>query len=109
LNQSAAVIVCDAVGINSREYRQCLQTYKTERDLMNVVQRADPNADTSLLRFCRAALAINDSLNLASRKSKSADAARRLSVEEELIESARQENAERQATMEIAWRRQMGL
>jgi hypothetical protein len=109
LNQSAAVIVCDAVGINFREYAQYLTIYKTERDLLNVVERADPDADTSLLRFCRAALAVNHNLNLASQKSKSADTARLLSVQEELIQRERQENADRQATMEFAWRRQMSL
>jgi hypothetical protein len=109
LNQSVAVIVCDAMGISYREYAQYLMTYKTERDLLSVVERADPDADTSLLRFCRAALAVNQSLNLASEKAKSADAARLHSVQEELIERERQENADRQATMNIAWRRQMGL
>ena len=107
LNQSAAVIVCDAVGINYREYAQYLITYKTERDLLNVVERADHDADTSLLRFCRAALAIH-SVNLASSTPKS-DTARLHSVQEELIERERQENADRQATMNIAWRSQMGL
>jgi hypothetical protein len=108
LNQSAAVIVCDAVGINFREYAQYLTIYKTERDLLNVVERADLDADTLLLRFCRAALAVNHSLNLASQKPKS-DAARLHSVQEELIARERQENADRQAIMNIAWRRQMGL
>ena len=109
LPADAASSLCDALGINYREYAQYLIIYKTERDLLNVVERADPDADTSLLRFCRAALAVNQSLNLASEKSKSADAARHHSVQEELIESERQENADRQATMDIAWRRQMGL
>ena len=107
LNQSAAVIVCDAVGINYREYAQYLITYKTERDLLNIVERAYPDADTSLLRFCRAVLAVH-SLNLVSPKPKS-DAARLHSVQEELIERERQENADRQATMTTAWRSQMGL
>ncbi len=109
LPADAASLVCDAVGINYREYSQYLMIYKTERDLLNVVERADPDADTSLLRFCRAALAVNQSLNLASQKAKSADAARLHALQEELIERERQENADRQATMTIAWRRQMGL
>jgi len=56
-----------------------------------------------------AALAVNHSLNLASQKLNSADAARLHSVQEELIERERQENGDRQATMNIAWRSQMGL
>jgi hypothetical protein len=109
LHQSTAWIVCDALGISYREYAQYLIAYKSERDLLNIVERAEPDTNTSLLRFCRAALAVNHSLNLASQKSKSTDAARLHAVQEELIESERQENAERQAAMEIAWRRQMGL
>ncbi len=108
LPADVASVVCEAVGINEREYRQYLQTYRSERDLLNVIEKAQVD-DTSLLRFCRAALAVNHSLNLASQKSKSADAARLHSVQEELIERERQENADRQATMNIAWRRQMGL
>jgi hypothetical protein len=108
LPADSASLVCEAVGINNREYRQYLHTYKTERDLLNVVERADLDADTLLLRFCRAALAVNHSLNLPSQKPKS-DAARLHSVQEELIARERQENADRQAIMNIAWRRQMGL
>lgn len=109
LPADAASLVCEAVGINYREYAQYLMIYKTERDLLNVVERADPDADTSLLRFCRAALAVNQSLNLAPQKAKSADAARLHALQEELIDRERQENADRQATMNLAWRRQMGL
>ena len=105
LDQSAAVIVCDAVGINYRGYAQYLMTYKTERDLLNVIERADEDADTSLLRFCRAALAVNHNFDTRSPKPN-----RDIhSVQEELIERERQENADRQATLNIAWRRQMGL
>jgi hypothetical protein len=106
LPADAASWVCDAVGINYHEYAGYLITYKMERDLLNIVERADPDAETSLLRFCRAALAVNHSLNLASPKPKRGDIH---SVQEELIERERQENADRQATMNIAWRRQMGL
>jgi hypothetical protein len=115
LPTEAASIVCDAVGIKVNEYRQYLQNYRSERDLLNVIEKALVD-DTPLLRFVRAALAVNHSLNLASQKLKSADAARHSratgdihSVQEELIERERQENADRQATMNIAWRSQMGL
>jgi hypothetical protein len=115
LPADAASLVCEAVGIKEREYRQYLMTYTTEQSLLGVIERAQVD-DTPLLRFVRAALAVNHSLNLASPKPKSADAARHSrgtgdihSVQEELIERERQENADRQATMNIAWRRQMGL
>jgi hypothetical protein len=107
LPADAACSVCDAVGIKEREYRQYLQTYRSERDLLSVIEKAKVD-DTPLLRFVRAALAVNHSLNLASQKSKN-DAARLHSLQEELIQRERQENADRQATMNIAWRRQMGL
>lgn len=106
LPADVASLVCDAVGINNREYRQYLQSYKTERDLLNVVERADPEADNPLLRFCRAALAVNHSRDVALQKSKRVDIH---SVQEELIQRERQENADRQARLEFAWRRQMGL
>jgi len=108
LPTEAASIVCDAVGIKVNEYRQYLQNYRSERDLLNVIEKALVD-DTPLLRFVRAALAVNHSLNLASQKLNSADAARLHSVQEELIERERQENADRQATLNIAWRSQMGL
>jgi len=101
----AASLVCEAVGINDLEYRQYLHTYKTERDLLNVVERADPDTDTSFLLFCRAALAVNHSLNVVSKPTR----VDWHSVQEEQIKRERQENAERQARMEFAWRRQMGL
>jgi len=108
LPTEAASIVCDAVGIKVNEYRQYLQNYRSERDLLTVIAKALVD-DTPLLRFVRAALAVNHSLNLASQKLNSADAARLHSVQEELIERERQENADRQATLNIAWRSQMGL
>ncbi len=98
-------MVCEALEINNREYRQYLHTYKTERDLLGVIERADPNADTSLLRFCRAALAVNHNLDVVP-KPKRVDFH---SLQEEIIERERQENADRQAAMNITWRRQMGL
>jgi hypothetical protein len=105
LPADAASLVCEAVGINNREYQQYLHIYKTERDLLNVLERADPDADTSLLRFCRAALAVNHGLNVVP-KPKQVDWH---SVQEEQIKRERQENADRQARMNTAWRRQMGL
>jgi hypothetical protein len=105
LPADAASLVCETIGINNREYRQYLHTYKTERDLLNIVERADPDGDTSFLRFCRAALVVNHRLNVVP-KSKRVDWH---SVEEEQIKRERQENAESQARMEFTWRRQMGL
>jgi hypothetical protein len=107
LPADAACSVCDAVGIKEREYRQYLQTYRSERDLLNVIENAQVD-DTPLLRFVRAALSVNHSLNLDVPRPKN-DAARLHSLQEELIERERQENADRQATMNFAWRRQMGL
>jgi hypothetical protein len=77
----------------------------TEPDLLNVVERADPDADTSLLRFCCAALAVNHRLDVAP-KPKRVDWH---SIQEEQIKRERQENADSQARMEFTWRRQMGL
>lgn len=80
-------------------------TYTTEQTLLDVIERAQID-DTPLLRFVRAALAVNHSLDVSSPKPKRGDIH---SVQEELIERERQENADRQAIMNIAWRRQMGL
>jgi hypothetical protein len=107
LPADAACSVCDAVGVAEREYRQYLQSYRSERDLLNVIEKAQVD-DTPLLRFVRAALVVNHSLDLDAPKPQS-DAARLRSLQEELIERERQENADRQATMNIAWRRQTGL
>jgi hypothetical protein len=62
LPADAACSVCDAVGIKEREYRQYLQTYRSERDLLSVIEKAKVD-DTPLLRFVRAALAVNHSLS----------------------------------------------
>lgn len=105
LPADVASSVCDSLGIKDREYRQYLQTYRSERDLLNVIEKAQVD-DTPLLRFVRASLAVNHSLNGAAPKPKAGDIH---SVQEELIERERQENADRQARMGIAWRRQMGL
>lgn len=89
LPADTASLVCEDVGINYREYAQYLMTYKSQRDLLNVVERANPDADTSLLRFCRAALAVNHCLNVVP-KPKQVDWH---SVQEEQIQRERQENA----------------
>jgi hypothetical protein len=57
LPADAASLVCEAVGIKEREYRQYLQTYRSERDLLNVIEKAEVD-DTPLLRFVRAALSV---------------------------------------------------
>jgi hypothetical protein len=106
LSSDAASIICDAVGIKVDDYRQYLQNYRSERDFLNVIEKAQVD-DSSLLRFVRAALVVTHSLNPTSPQPKSA--ARLHSVHEELIERERQENADREATKDLAWRRQMGL
>jgi hypothetical protein len=58
LPADAPAVVCDAVGIKYREYSQYLMTYKTERDLLKVIEQAQVD-DTPFLRFCRASLAVN--------------------------------------------------
>ena len=73
LPAEAASIVCDAVGINYREYLQYLMTYRTERDLLKVIEQAQVN-DTPLLRFVRAALSVMHSLNLAAPRAGRSDA-----------------------------------
>ncbi len=103
LSPDAASLVCEAVEIKEGEYREYLRTYATEQSLLSVIERAQVD-DTPLLRFCRAALAVNHDLNLAPKKRRDIH-----SVQEELIERERQENADRQATMNVAWRSQMGL
>ena len=67
LPADAASLVCDSLGI--KEARQYLQTCRSERDLLNVIEKAQVD-DTPLLRFVRAALAVNHSLNLASPRKK---------------------------------------
>ena len=98
-------MVCDAVGINYWEYAQYLMTYKTERDLLNVVERTDPDADTSLLRFCRAALAVNHNLDVNYRNRRGIFTP----FKKNSSNASDRKNADRQATINIAWRRQMGL
>jgi hypothetical protein len=71
---SVASLICGHLGINYREYLQYLTTYKTERDLLNVIEKAQVE-DSPFLRFCRAALSVCHSLSLAAPR-KSADAAR---------------------------------
>jgi hypothetical protein len=81
LSADAASLVCEAVGIKDREYRHYLQTYRSERDLLNVIEKAQVD-DTPLLRFVRAALAVNHSLNLAApRKSTGTQTDRPANVE----------------------------
>lgn len=63
LPAEAATLVCEAVGINYREYRQYLNSHRSERDLLGVIEKAQVD-DTPLLRFVRAALAVNHSLNV---------------------------------------------
>ena len=80
------------------------------QDVLSLQSRvAGTIAEAIRLQMTPGEQAVNQSLNLASQKAKSADAARLHSLQEELIERERQENADRQATMTIAWRRQMGL
>src|ERR1035437_4536892 len=84
LPAEAASIVCDSLGIKEREYRQYLQTYRSERDLLNVIEKAQVD-DTPLLRFCRAVLAVNHSVNLAAPKTKSAENIERQSGDIEML------------------------
>ena len=64
LPAEAASLVCEAVGIKDREYRQYLYTYRSERDLLDVIEKAQVD-DTPLLRFVRAALAVNHGTNVS--------------------------------------------
>jgi hypothetical protein len=64
LPTEAASMVCDAVGIKEREYRRYLQTYRNERDLLNVIEKAEVD-DTPLLRFVRAALSVIHGTNIS--------------------------------------------
>jgi hypothetical protein len=64
LPADAASLVCEAVGIKDREYRQYLQTYRSERDLLNVIEKAEVD-DTPLLRFVRAALSVIHGTNVS--------------------------------------------
>ena len=91
-------------NIWAQSYEQGMQ------DVLSLQSRvAGAIAEAIRLQMTPGEQAVNQSLNLASQKAKSADAARLHSLQEELIERERQENADRQATMTIAWRRQMGL
>jgi hypothetical protein len=64
LPADAASLVCDAVEINYREYRQYLHSYRSERDLLNVIEKAEVD-DTPLLRFVRAALSVIHGTNIS--------------------------------------------
>jgi len=64
LPADAASLVCEAVGIKDREYRQYLQNYRSERDLLNVIEKAEVD-DTPLLRFVRAALSVIHGTNVS--------------------------------------------
>jgi hypothetical protein len=60
----APSLVFEAVGIKDREYRRYLQTYRSERDLLNVIEKAQID-DTPLLRFVRAALSVIHETNIS--------------------------------------------
>lgn len=64
LPADVASLVCDSLGINYREYRQYLGSYRSEHDLLSVIEKAQVD-DTPLLRFVRAALAVNHGTNIS--------------------------------------------
>jgi hypothetical protein len=86
-----------AVGINNREYREYLHSYKTESDLLTVTRHF---FDFAALR------SLSTTTSNVVAKPKRVDLH---SVQEEQIKRERQENADSQARMEFTWRRQMGL
>jgi DNA repair exonuclease SbcCD ATPase subunit len=56
--------ICAGLGINHNEYRQYLMTYKTERDLLQVIEQAQVT-DTPFLRFVRATLSVIHGANIS--------------------------------------------
>jgi hypothetical protein len=62
-----AALICQELGIKYNQYRQYLGTYKTERDLLNVIERAEVD-DSPLLRFCRAARAVIHNTHVGTRR-----------------------------------------
>jgi len=64
LPADVASLVCDSLGINFREYRQYLNSYRSECDLLSVIEKAQVD-DTPLLRFVRAALSVIYGTNIS--------------------------------------------
>jgi hypothetical protein len=69
LTPAQASRVCEGVGLHYNDYAQWLRNYSTFRQLNDVIEKA--RIDTSpLLRFCRAALAVNHQVAVAEPRRK---------------------------------------
>lgn len=98
LEPSVAERVCQSVGIKYNEYRQYLMTYSTFRSLSDVIERADSDADSTLLRFCRAAIVLSNPTEPTPKKDFDPSSLRTL--EDQLTEVRAQR--ERLETMRLA-------